>query len=106
MLQERNTELQVAKLLAEEANRSKSDFLSSMSHELRSPLNAILGFAQLMETESPAPSPSQMESVGRILQAGWHLLNLINEVLDLAKIESGKYSLSPEPVSLSEVMVA
>jgi CheY-like chemotaxis protein len=105
VLQERNTELQVAKLLAEEANRSKSDFLSSMSHELRSPLNAILGFAQLMETESPAPSPSQMESVGRILQAGWHLLNLINEVLDLAKIESGKYSLSPEPVSLSEVMV-
>jgi PAS domain S-box-containing protein len=105
VLQERNTELQGAKLLAEEANRSKSDFLSSMSHELRSPLNAILGFAQLMETESPAPSPNQMESIGRILQAGWHLLNLINEVLDLAKIESGKYSLSPEPVSLAEVMV-
>jgi len=104
VLKERNLELQGAKQLAEEANRSKSDFLSSMSHELRSPLNAILGFAQLMETESPAPSPSQMESIGRILQAGWHLLNLINEVLDLAKIESGKYSLSPEPVSLSEVL--
>lgn len=105
VLQERNAELQGAKLLAEEANRSKSDFLSSMSHELRSPLNAILGFAQLLETESPPPSPSQMESIGRILQAGWHLLNLINEVLDLAKIESGRYSLSPEPVSLGEVIV-
>jgi PAS domain S-box-containing protein len=105
VLKERNVELQGAKLLAEEANRSKSDFLSSMSHELRSPLNAILGFAQLMETESPPPSSSQMESIGRILQAGWHLLNLINEVLDLAKIESGKYSLSPEPVSLGEIMV-
>jgi PAS domain S-box-containing protein len=105
VLQERNAELQGAKLLAEEANRSKSDFLSSMSHELRSPLNAILGFAQLLETESPPPTPSQMESIGRILQAGWHLLNLINEVLDLAKIESGRYSLSPEPVSLGEVIV-
>ena len=104
VLQDRNLELQNAKLLAEKANRSKSDFLSSMSHELRSPLNAILGFAQLMETESPPPSPSQLESIGRILQAGWHLLNLINEVLDLAKIESGKFSLSPEPVSLEEVM--
>jgi PAS domain S-box-containing protein len=104
VIKERNVELQGAKLVAEEANRSKSDFLSSMSHELRSPLNAILGFAQLMETESPPPTPSQMESIGRILQAGWHLLNLINEVLDLAKIESGKYSLSPEPVSLAEVM--
>jgi PAS domain S-box-containing protein len=104
VLQDRNLELQSAKLLAEKANRSKSDFLSSMSHELRSPLNAILGFAQLLETESPPPSPNQLESIGRILQAGWHLLNLINEVLDLAKIESGKFSLSPEPVSLEEVM--
>ncbi len=104
VIKERNVELQGAKLVAEEANRSKSDFLSSMSHELRSPLNAILGFAQLLETESPPPTSSQMESIGRILQAGWHLLNLINEVLDLAKIESGKYSLSPEPVALAEVM--
>jgi PAS domain S-box-containing protein len=104
VLVERNSELQSAKVLAEKANLAKSDFLSSMSHELRSPLNAILGFAQLMETESPAPTPSQQESIGRILQAGWHLLNLINEILDLAKIESGKFSLSPEPVSLGEVL--
>jgi CheY-like chemotaxis protein len=71
---------------------------------LRSPLNAILGFAQLMESASPPPTPSQSESIAQILQAGWHLLKLINEILDLAVIESGKVSLSPESVSLSEVM--
>jgi PAS domain S-box-containing protein len=105
VLQERNVELQSAKVLAEKANLAKSDFLSSMSHELRSPLNAILGFAQLMESESPAPTPSQKESIAQIQQAGWHLLNLINEILDLAKIESGKLSLSLESVSLAEVML-
>ena len=105
VLTEQNIGLQNAKVRAEKANLSKSDFLASMSHELRSPLNAILGFAQLMETETPAPTPSQKGSLGRILRAGWHLLNLINEVLDLAKIESGKVSLSPEPVSLGEVLV-
>lgn len=105
VLVERNSELQSAKALAEKANLAKSDFLSSMSHELRSPLNAILGFAQLMETETPEPTPSQQESIGRILQAGWHLLTLINEILDLAKIESGKFSMSPEPVSLGEVLL-
>ncbi len=104
-LQERNVELQSAKVVAEQANRSKSDFLSSMSHELRSPLNAILGFAQLMESDSPAPTADQSASIGLILQAGWHLLKLINEILDLAKIESGKLPLSPESVSLAEVMV-
>jgi CheY-like chemotaxis protein len=76
-----------------------------MSHELRSPLNAILGFAQLMESDSPPPSPSQKESIDQILQGGWHLLKLINEILDLAKIESGKLSLSSEPVSMAEVML-
>jgi signal transduction histidine kinase len=75
---------------AEKANLAKSDFLSSMSHELRSPLNAILGFAQLMDTASPPPPPPQKESIDQILKAGWHLLNLINEILDLARIESGK----------------
>ncbi len=105
VLQERNVELQSAKLVAEKANRSKSAFLSSMSHELRSPLNAILGFAQLMDSESPEPTPGQKESIAQILQAGWHLLKLINEILDLAKIESGKLLLSLETVSLSEVMV-
>ncbi len=104
VLRERNVELQSAKVAAEKANRSKSEFLSSMSHELRSPLNAILGFAQLMESDRQAPTPSQKESIAQILQAGWHLLKLINEILDLAKIESGKVSLSLEAVSLSEVM--
>ncbi len=93
-----------AQAAAEGANRAKSDFLSSMSHELRSPLNAILGFAQLMASESPPPTPSQQASIEQILRAGWHLLELINEVLDLAKIEAGQASLSPEPVSLAEAL--
>jgi PAS domain S-box-containing protein len=104
VLQEKNVELESAKSAAEKANLAKSDFLSSMSHELRSPLNAILGFAQLMESSSPSPTASQSESIAQILQAGWHLLKLINEILDLAVIESGKVSLSPESVSLSEIM--
>ena len=95
-LQETNVELESAKSAAEKANLAKSDFLSSMSHELRSPLNAILGFAQLMESSAPTPTASQKESIAQILQAGWHLLELINEVLDLAMIESGKVSLSLE----------
>src|SRR5687767_12303386 len=103
-LQETNVELQSAKSAAEKANLAKSDFLSSMSHELRSPLNAILGFAQLMESAAPAPNRSQADSIAQILQAGWHLLKLINEILDLAVIESGKVSLSSEPVSLAEVI--
>ena len=104
VLQEKNVELESAKSVAEKANRAKSDFLSGMSHELRSPLNAILGFAQLMESASPPPPPSQKENIAEILQAGWHLLKLINEILDLAKIESGKVPMSAEPVSLAEVM--
>jgi len=103
-LLETNVELESAKFAAEKANLAKSDFLSSMSHELRSPLNAILGFAQLLESTAPLPSPSQKESITQILQAGWHLLKLINEVLDLAVVESGKVSLSTEPVSLAEVI--
>jgi PAS domain S-box-containing protein len=103
-LQESNVELESAKSAAEKGNLAKSDFLSSMSHELRSPLNAILGFAQLMASASPLPTDAQKESIAQILQAGWHLLNLINEILDLAVIESGKASLSLEPVSLTEVM--
>jgi PAS domain S-box-containing protein len=104
VLQEKNVELESAKSVAERANRAKSDFLSGMSHELRSPLNAILGFAQLMESDSPPPPPSQKENITQILQAGWHLLKLINEILDLAKIESGKVPMSTEPVSLADVM--
>ncbi len=103
-LQETNVELESAKSAAEQANQAKSDFLSNMSHELRSPLNAILGFAQLLESTSPLPTASQTESIAQILQAGWHLLKLINEVLDLAVVESGVLSLSPEPASLAEVI--
>ncbi|MGA2052248.1 MAG: PAS domain S-box protein [Opitutales bacterium] len=103
-IQESNIELNSAKSAAEKANLAKSDFLSSMSHELRSPLNAILGFAQLMESASPLPTAAQAARIAQILQAGWHLLKLINEILDLAVIESGKVSLSLEPVSLAELM--
>jgi PAS domain S-box-containing protein len=104
-LQETNVELKGAKAVAEKANLAKSDFLSSMSHELRSPLNAILGFAQLMGSESPRPTPSQKESIDQILQAGWYLLELINEILDLATIEAGRLALSMESVPLAEVML-
>ncbi len=97
-------ELNNATAAAEKANLAKSDFLSSMSHELRTPLSAILGFAQLIESGTPQPTPSQKRSVDQILQAGWYLLDLINEVLDLATIESGKLSLSLEPISLERVM--
>jgi PAS domain S-box-containing protein len=97
-------ELTDAKAAAERANLAKSDFLSNMSHELRSPLNAILGFAQLLETDATPLTATQKESTGQILQAGWYLLDLINEVLDLALIESGKLLLSLEPMSLDEVL--
>ena len=103
-LQENNIELGMAKSAAEKANLAKSDFLSSMSHELRTPLNAILGFAQLIESGDPAPTPAQKRSIDQILQGGWYLLELINEILDLALIESGKLQLIPESVSLAEVM--
>jgi len=103
-LQDKNTELENARLLAEKANLAKSVFLSRMSHELRTPLNAILGFAQLLEIGSPPPAPAQILRLHQIVKAGWYLLELINEILDLAVIESGKLSLSREPVSLAEVM--
>jgi PAS domain S-box-containing protein len=103
-LQETNVELESAKSAAEKANLAKSDFLSSMSHELRSPLNAILGFAQLLESTSPLPTASQKANIDQILQAGWHLLKLINEVLDLAVVESGRLAISTEPMSMAEII--
>ncbi|MFA7280294.1 MAG: PAS domain S-box protein [Sterolibacterium sp.] len=105
VLLDKNAELENAKVIAEKANLAKSDFLSSMSHELRTPLNAILGFTQLMESGSPPPTPTQRKNLDQILKAGWYLLELINEILDLALIESGKATLSNEPVSLVEVML-
>jgi PAS domain S-box-containing protein len=98
-------ELTNAKSAAERANLAKSDFLSSMSHELRTPLNAILGFAQLMESDTPPPTASQAEGIEQILQAGSYLLVLINDILDLAMIESGRMAWSKEPVSLTDIML-
>ena len=98
------TELNVAMAAAEKANLAKSDFLSSMSHELRTPLNAVLGFAQLIESGSPPPTLSQQQSLKEILKGGWYLLELINEILDIAQIESGKLSLALESTPLTEVM--
>ena len=104
VLQAKNIELEAARKVADRANLAKSNFLSSMSHELRSPLNAILGFAQLMESAAPPLAPLQKGNAEQILKAGWYLLELINEVLDLALIESGKLSMSVEPISLEEVL--
>ncbi|MHB1213783.1 MAG: PAS domain S-box protein [Thiobacillus sp.] len=104
-LQGKNAELESAKAVAEKANLAKSDFLSSMSHELRTPLNAILGFAQLLESGAPPPTAAQIIRLHQIIKAGWYLLDLINEILDLAVIESGKLSLSLEPLSLSDVLL-
>src|SRR4029077_17335226 len=86
------------------ANRAKSEFLSRMSHELRTPLNGIIGFAQLLELE--VENAEQRESVEHILKGGRHLLGLINEVLDIARIEAGKLALSLEAVLVSEVLRA
>jgi PAS domain S-box-containing protein len=95
-------ESEKAKERAERANQAKSEFLSRMSHELRTPMNSILGFGQLLEMEPM--EPRQKESVQQIMRAGRHLLNLINEVLNISRIESGAISLSLEPVALSFVM--
>ena len=105
LLQDKNIALEQASRIADKSNRAKSDFLSSMSHELRTPLSAILGFAQLLEAGTPPPTPTQKKSVDQILQAGWYLLDLINEILDLALVESGKLSLELKPMALAGVML-
>jgi len=95
----------LAKDEAERASQTKSQFLSNMSHELRTPLNAVLGFAQLLDMDVSEPlSVSQKVFVMEIEKAGRHLLDLINEVLDLARVESGKATISLEPVSVSDIM--
>ncbi|UQB41735.1 response regulator [Thiomicrospira microaerophila] len=103
MVEQRTAQMTQAKEEAERANKTKSEFLSSMSHELRTPMNAILGFAQLLEYDDELTA-DQRENIGEILKAGRHLLILINEVLDLAKVESGKVDLSMEPVELKPLI--
>lgn len=98
-------DLVVAKEAAERASRAKSEFLSGMSHELRTPMNAILGFAQLLEQDPLDPlSEGQKLNVEQITAAGWHLLTLINDVLDLAKIEAGKFDVQLSPINAAEVI--
>ncbi|MCM8613854.1 MAG: bacteriohemerythrin [Candidatus Accumulibacter sp.] len=99
----RTAELSLAKDAAESANRAKSEFLSSMSHELRTPMNAIIGFAQMLEYDGEL-STDQQDSVHEILKASRHLLDLINEVLDLARIESGRVDLSLETTDVAAVV--
>jgi PAS domain S-box-containing protein len=99
------TSIREAMEVADKANLAKSEFLSSMSHELRTPLNAILGFAQMLEFNPKEPlSGVQKESVDHIMKGGQHLLELINDILDLAKIEAGKVELSLESISPSKVL--
>ena len=103
--EQRADELRTAHAAAEAASLAKSEFLSSMSHELRTPLNAMLGFAQLLERDKrEPPSARQRERIEQILKGGEHLLRLINDVLDLARIEAGGVSISTEPVGVLEVL--
>jgi signal transduction histidine kinase/ActR/RegA family two-component response regulator len=104
-LEASNDDLKLATATAEKANRAKSEFLSSMSHELRTPLNAIIGFGQLLGTSIVDAKPERrQEFVDHIVGAGKHLLTLINEILNLARIESGHVELSVEPVPLDDVL--
>jgi PAS domain S-box-containing protein len=101
----REDELKQARALAEAANAAKTEFLSSMSHELRTPLNAVLGFAQLMKRDKKTPpNASQLEMLQHILRGGEHLLKLIDDVLDLARIEAGRVTISLEPVTIASVI--
>ena len=104
-IKERTEELWHSKNLAEKTNRAKSEFLSRMSHELRTPMNAILGFTQLMHESTKDPLPkAHQKRTKQILKAGNHLLELINEVLDLATIEAGKITVSMEPVCINDLV--
>jgi signal transduction histidine kinase/CheY-like chemotaxis protein len=101
----REEELREARAAADVASAAKSEFLSSMSHELRTPLNAILGFAQLLQRDKrEALSPRHQERIAQILKGGEHLLHLIDDILDLSRVEAGGVSISTEPVGVEEVL--
>ena len=104
-LEEQKSVSDEARRRAETANTAKSRFLATMSHELRTPLNAILGFSEVMKTEmfGPLDNPKYSEYAGNIHDSGKHLLHLINEILDLTRIESGRYELHEEPVRLADI---
>jgi len=102
LVEQRTRALYKAQQAAEAANRSKSEFLSRMSHELRTPLNAVLGFSQLLELDEL--TPDQDQAVAQITKGGRHLLDLINEILDITQIEAGKLALSPEAVNVRELI--
>ena len=103
-VKQRSAELELQNRRIKEANRLKSEFLANMSHELRTPLNAIIGFAELLYDGQVEPSsPQHTEFLGDILTSGRHLLQLINDVLDLAKVEAGKMEFRPEPIDLTRV---
>ncbi|MEW6707276.1 MAG: PAS domain S-box protein [Pseudomonadota bacterium] len=100
-------EAERARESAEAANRAKSDFVSRMSHELRTPLNAMLGFAQLLDLDRQSPlAPHQVEWTSQMQQAGWHLLRMINDTLDLSRIESGSIKLDIQPVLVTRAVEA
>jgi signal transduction histidine kinase/ActR/RegA family two-component response regulator/integral membrane sensor domain MASE1 len=106
-LQEAMQEARRQHTAADQANRAKSDFLSRISHELRTPLNAVLGFAQVMEMDTSASLPaSQRRRVQQIQQAGWHLLDMIDDVLDISRLDSGNMRLNCEPMQVTEALKA
>jgi PAS domain S-box-containing protein len=104
-LRTRSAELETQHQRAQEGSRLKNEFLANMSHELRTPLNSIIGFADVLyDGEVPTSSPKHHELLGDILKSGRHLLQLINDVLDLAKVEAGKLDFRPEPVDLTQLI--
>ena len=105
MLHEQNVELERARSVAEQANRAKTDWTNRMNHELRTPLNAVIGFTGLLERERAGPlNEEQTRYVGYVKQSGEHVLALVNDVLDLAKIEAGKLDLHPEKLVVVDLL--
>jgi len=105
LVKERTAELDKAKIMAEEANKAKSDFLANMSHEIRTPLTTIIGFAELLFDEGKGPlNDAQKKYLGFVTSSGEHLLSLINDILDLSKVEAGKMELLPTSFSIRDLL--